>query len=312
MQKKIFVLCIGILITLASCSKRDFVQVAPNICPTPAFKFVNHLTVNKSVIDFSTDSVLHFEGSFNEPVYWTLLIRSKSTAAIKTFKGYSSAVSINWYGDPDYSNALFGAGDCEAILSPSCIDASSSVDFTISKKSDFSKFGIVVFDFDKNNLGAPYFTLNPRITIHSSTGPVSGNVTQSPKGGSFYNMTFSAPQNTPVWYFGGKTMPSINLGKFINESPDNLYLNFYLNVNGKSSTQTVVTFYEGAIQRQSFINGNFSGWKLISIKLSDMYVDDVSKITALDFGVGAFPAQATEAEVNLDFVIITKGVPFAK
>ncbi len=143
-----------------------------------------------------------------------------------------------------------------------------------------------------------------------------GNVTKSPQGGRFYNMTFETiDQNVPEWWLGGKTMPSIDFGKFKNESPDNLYLNFYMNVNGKSLTQLYVTLFEEdgdvRFERKTFINGDFSGWKFVSLKLSDLRVLDVSKITMLDFSVnGVQPT--TEAEVNLDFIIITKGAPFAQ
>ena len=307
---KKFIIYACLYLGFVSCTPDKQESIGPNICPTPAFKFVNQLSTDKNSINFqsSTDSVLHFSAKFNENVYWTLIIKSKTTQATKTFKGYSQDVSVNWYGNPDNSNAFFGTGDCEATLSPSCIDKSSSTSFTITKQSDFSKFGVLVYDFDKIPLSKPYGILNTTF----ATDSVVGNVTKSPQGGKFYHMYFKTINpNQDVPYFGGKTL-SFNAGKFQNENPKNLFLNFFMNTNGIHSTQAQVTFFEGNLRRTFNYTGNFDGWKLVSVRLSDMRVEDMSQIQSLDFSVGAFPNRATEAELNIDCITITKGAPLAQ
>ena len=59
---------------------------------------------------------------------------------------------------------------------------------------------------------------------------------------------------------------------------------------------------------------NWDGWKLISIKFSEFKVgtspmQSLAKGSYLSFNLGSQPSKSSEAQFNVDFVLITVGAP---
>ncbi len=317
--KKYFLLLtvtiVGIL--LGSC-KRDLEGVVgPAICATDNFGVTEEIKTNLTTIDFSKVDSIKVTAKFDEKVSWTVAITGKTSGARKTFEGLSDNVNVGWWGEPDSLLFFENNEECIVDLNVSCKGIVSSNAFKILKVSTFKNFGVMGYDLD-NNQPITIVYPNPlavNMVTTYKTDTEAGNVTKSPQGGKFFHITTMGSENL-VWYFGGFDImgnPS-TLAKFAKEDPRNVYMNFFVNVNGYSLTQTQIIIFEGPakLKRLKAINGAFAGWKYISFPLSDMNVEDISQIRSIDVNIGASPDQARNAEMNLDLIMLTKGKPFLK
>lgn len=303
-------------IVLGSC-KRDLEGVVgPAICASDAFELVEEIKTDAATVDFSKVDSVKITAKFNEKVSWTVSITGKTSHAKKTFTGLSDNVNTAWWGEPDSLLFFQKNEECTVDLNVSCKGIVSSSTFNIAKVSTFKNFGVMGYDLDKQPITIVYpngvGTAAGMKTLFK-TDSVAGNVNKSPQGGNFFHIT-TLGSTVPLWYFGGfDIMGNVNtLAKYANEDPHNVYMNFFINVNGYSLTQTQIIIFEGAakLKRYKAIDGTFAGWKYVSFPLSDMNVEDISQINAIDVNLGASPDQAKDAELNIDLIMLTKGKPF--
>lgn len=327
------ILFAALLIGISSCScKRNFEKEfsGPLLCPTDNFAMTTPLAVaaasSGSSANFAsaTEAVL-ITAQFNESIGWTVRIKGNTSGAVKTYTGTSNQISLSWVGQPDKA-PFFVAEPITVDLILACKqEIYDSEGFTISTPTFLQLPGFMNdFDVSKSSPLTPGVNGNANSASLKRVQPGNPlNIGVSPQGGSYFNI-HSGNEPTPVWYYGGFEInpPAAAIATMtplpgLNSDPSTVYLNFYANSNGVSNSQiqvAVIEHYktpdaENNKSRKANVNLDWNGWKMVSIKLSDIGILDPRKIAGIQFGLGAYLHRDQVAEANLDMVIITNDAP---
>ena len=322
-----------IAIAFSSC-KSPIDKLGPDLCPSSNFTFkstelkVIGLDVDNKV-DLSAGG-LHIKANFSESVKWNLKVVAENGSAMKSFSGEGDSVDVWWFGNVD-ALPLFTIGDARVELDIACtalVEQKFKITVAPNFKNLNSTYGVLLRDFDKNGIApvlADTFTsgtdgwagVNGDIDKHYqyfSTEP-------SFAGGNYAE--FHSKSTAVTWYHGGTSWPvSSFAGRLSTSNPDSVYLNFYCRGYGLENTGLEVAL--------SSTGGNYFhtepitwvGWKLISIKLSDLKIStgpnagnkltDVDGISQCLVQLGSNPEKTNEARSAYDFFILTVGEPFVK
>jgi len=336
--KSVFV----ISIILSSC-KSPIENNGPKICPSSKFVFeqqdlkLNALVYNEtseklvstevadgSSIDFSSGG-LNIYAELDEAINWEVLINSKTSSASYSFSGNSKVIDLNWFGQTN-ELPFFGAEAVEVKLLIACKNP-LIYNFTISSRPNFKHvakdFGLLLRDWDKNG----YY-------------PVAGNTPQNGPDGwqGDLNVTFTHDSLNPaysgsgkyfslyrqsenkLWYFGATTFDLININTLLSTNdPDSLYLNVFLKGDFYENTGIEFGINKSGANYMKTGTLDWNGWKMVSVKLSDLMVTFGSsageKLSSLGsnmqfvLSLGANPEQADELKVSYDFVFLSVGKP---
>lgn len=316
-------------------------KVGPDICPSDQFSLTSDDLVINVVSSGSSQALeaagnnldltsegLNIQSNFGEEVPWTLTLSNGSQT--KSFSGTGESFNIYWYGQPDKFDGTkmqFDAGAVTVELSVVCHDAVSKT-FQLTGTQNFSSlnsnFGVLLRDWDKNGAyPVDDVTYDPVTEVDGWSGKGGGidvwefqyYDTHSSPGGGLYAQFHGAGENG-LWYLGSHSFTLTDFEDLIpTQNVDSLYVNIF------SSAE------EGAINTGSqiavILNGesygaveaiNWSGWKLLSYKLSDFKTMagvnlPSTDITDFVLQLGAQPEQSNDLKVRYDFVLITVGAP---
>ncbi|MBY0426455.1 MAG: hypothetical protein K2Q22_12515 [Cytophagales bacterium] len=301
---------------LNACSHTNFKEfVGPALCPTSNFAYSTPFTAlsnnsqNQSNVDFGIAEFVTFNASFTEKVSWTLKIKGQKSNAVKTYTGNSTSFNLVWNGEQD-SLKFFQVENVDVSLSIACLPVIKKT-ISIVGKPTFAVPGkfLLVSDFDGNGVVTSWYTYGTILT-NKSIVSLPDSIS-SPQGGSCFNLTGNSA-GVPVWFFGGfgNNTSFVNSLGLMSQSPDSIYCNVFLWSNNKINSDVQINLTEGVLKRLKRVTATWSGWKMFSFKLSEAGVINTSKVSGIDFGLGTAPAQSTTAEINVDFIIFTKGSPF--
>jgi len=315
--------------------------VGPSICPSGDFTFtsadlkvdvlegssVKTLLAAGNTVDLSKGG-LHIHSKFSEIVSWELKVSNDTEE--RTFSGKSDSLDIFWYGQGnkfDGKNLQFAAGNASIDLEVVCADIVSKK-FTISGKQNFKtlskNYGVLIRDWDKN--GAFPISENTFSSSDGWAGNGSGsnpfefeyyNTDPSPSGGAYGK--FYAVTAAPSYYMGGTSFPVSGIEDNIGSiNTDNLYLNIFVKADDDlPNSGSQVGFQASSVNYILTESITWSGWKLISHKLSDYKSPsgDPLSTTVIDniiLQIGAQPLAVSELIVRYDFALITVGEPLFK
>ena len=334
----------SLLLLLMACDPLD--EVGPGLCPSDSFIFtegdlkidvlskvggneVRTPLVNANYIIDLNGEGLHIHAKLNETVKWELEIKLKDGSISKLYKAESDTISIYWYGNGD-KKALFNAGNAEITFTIICVDdikKSVTLLNTPTFKNLHHGYGILVRDWDNNGtfpvqtLGVPNFVYGSSdgfAWIDTSTFVIKYEDTDpSPMGGYSLNV-YNKLSSKPVWYHGATGVNSSNFDDEIDMLPtadaEELYLNFYAKGDQSLKNTSLELTYDGLGVYGWATHLNWDGWKLISIKFSEFKqgtspMQSVAKGNYLSFNLGSQPLESSEAQFNVDFVLITVGAP---
>jgi len=290
------------------------------ICVSENFAYVDSFKVNGT----KTPGPVNFRvgpwyalltASLNETVTWTITITGKTSTAVKTFTGTSKLVSVKWFGNSD-TDIFFQAGEPVTVsFLPAC-DKSLDIPLTISNSSVFDHYGSLMVDFDNVGTVYSYNSADPNIGpwVHSVDTLLAPGVA-SPQGARCHKSY--APAGHTGWYIGGFGQ-AVDLSSVLGAglSSDKVYVNIYMRgalsgvVDGTTvSLDMVETVGAKDYHFKKNVVINWTGWKMVSIKLSELFIGNPNKVKSLDFSVG--PATYNgHTESYVDFVIFTKDKPF--
>lgn len=297
------------VVSTTSCERESPEFIGPAVCPSDTFTLTTPFTVSPAgSIDFLTGDSLKFFTTFNEVVEWSIKIKGTTSGAVKSFEGNGDTVDVFWLGKPDFGSAFFENENCIITFKIACLQPQvSSIAITAN---DFSNLGMLIANFDGAGVGAftapPYGVYN----VPAQSGIRNSPVPVSPQGGMYYRVLGNSG-GTPTWFFGGTSSP-IDLSSLSTIDPTKIYFNFYLNGNGKTNSYITVTFSgPGAgLPKNYNIAADWDGWQMVSFSLADAAISDPLGVNQIDIGLGTAPEQATTAEMNFDFVLISENEPF--
>jgi hypothetical protein len=304
-MKKLTILFLGIIF-FASCKRAKEEFVGPSICPSSNFKIessFNHV----STINLASSSMA-FTASFNEVVDWTVTIKGQTSKSIKRFSGRSKDINQTWYGEPDTA-IFFKAEVCDVILKIACQEERKS-NFTITSQSGFTNMPntLLINNFEGGGAATTWGGYGDEQNDITFNGVVASPSDPSPQGGGYYLL--EGDSSAPSYYFGGCFSNNFAMPSGWTD-PSQVYMNIFLNSDGLTNSEVQVTLMggNGVTYRKAIA---WTGWKLLSFKLSEIEIQNPTTVTSLDIGLGSSPNKGASSTAKMDFVIFTYGKPFYK
>lgn len=299
-----------LVLVITSCHPDMGEFVGPGHCVSSNFAIVNDFSVSRSSVDFTKESVV-FSAEFNEDVNWTIKIKGVASGAVKSFSGKSRVVNQEWYGAPE-TQVLFLLETCEVELVIPCRESRKAT-IEITGLTTFEHEGYMVANFDRGGQydnGWLYYgegwTLAPQIV----SGPLS-----SPQGGKYLAME-GVPVSSP-WWIGGVSPNGVldfAKSKLTTTDASKVYCNAFVSFGDCKTSSITFSFSQpvtaGGIRKKTYAT-YWEGWKMVSFKLSDIGIKDVTNITMFELGLGP-NVQGAEAKAYIDLLIFTENAPLFK
>jgi hypothetical protein len=290
----------------------------------------NNLLVNPSNINFVNDSC-SFAAQFTHKVSWKITITGRTSRAIKYMEGLSDhldPLSVVWDGSSSNMKFFKAGEDCDIVLSFLGTDYVVTTSIKIIQSKKYA--GVLVSDFDGGGLLADpswwyYYsdTLKPANIKEIYSDGIKTSPLVPVQGNSYLHQ--SGEDLDSDWYIGGlgywyDNNLNIKLVE-LSENPEEIYLNAFVNANGNENTHVVFAIFEGGATRDIFsspVQVKTNQWELVSLKLSTLTrnatstgdgVMDVNKLKFMEI-VPSPAALGAKCEMNVDYIIFTKGAPF--
>jgi hypothetical protein len=304
---------------------------------------------NGTKLDFTKDT-MKFAAQFNEEVSWTITITGKSHPtdhAVKVIKGTSkeiTATMASWDGASD--NIYFFKYNEELDIKVKILGTDTTPtfeDYSIEKPKKFAGRNgtVVVLDFEPDSSQSQaMLSSSSDVNLFFDTDATHNEERDKTKfdNKSIKGIDLPTPvQGNGVVYLHGQDIVGEPNAFFIggfNGTPndfklnpktplDSIYFNFYVHSNGSQTTKVVVQMVGiGGDIFKIERNVTWTGWRLVSAKLSDFILG-----TAGTLGTGKIKADALksfnieihsgdgpgkEAKLVSDFVCFTYGSPFSQ
>jgi hypothetical protein len=325
------------LAVTAGCNRQKD-SLGEDICPSSAVTVsLGDLTFNGMAADIVNLSAagLNVVAHYDEKVKWTIKIEALDNSADKTFSGEGKDINIWWYGN-SRKEPKFSPGACKLTFTVQCRDAVVK-NFTLQGSSNFatlsSRYGALMRDWDKNGL----LDIGTLATVQgagvdgyfygddASKGVNWSYITTdgSPAGGYYSKADGFSKNINKLWYFGGVSIEGLSatntspLKALSTTNPDSIWLNAYIRSGTGLNTEAVISMGITAQVKWSYRKAiNWDGWKMCSVRLSDMIsndgtvLTDASALKTIDLQLGSTPEQTLTNHIDYDFVIFTVGGPF--
>lgn len=289
-----------------SCTHKEFDELpVPTVCPSDTFQISTPFGASTVSPDFSIGDTVWFTATFNESVKWKLTVTGASSGAVKNWEGEGASVNQYWLGRANHGSDFFTDENVVAKFEVQC-QAEVTVNLSIIANTWLSNGFYLWGDFDAVIPTGPYnYPVAPAV-VTGGPSETTSIVDPSPAGGNYHHLQLTSPQD--VWFLGGYgANATINVGT---NDPNEIYCSFFVNSNGITNTDIQLVLRESGVFKLYRRTADFLGWKMLSFKLADIGVVDPSNIDLVEFGLGSAPLQGKIAELNVDFVIFTRGEPF--
>lgn len=270
----------SLLIAFASCRKEEESFDGVSIDELYSdFILLQPLAVSTDSIDFAAGETAVFTARFNKPVNWRLEISGQTSHAKKTIEGTSrqlDATNAVWNGSTTYF-PMFKAEPCTARLFVQ--DVSDTFEVTTAIKSIKQNQGLVIADFESGV--SPLWTRFVQSGANMDFNVKSDSL--SPQGAKYLKMAGTVNWD---WLIGLIDFPATAYGAGntlpLSSNPDNVYFNCLI-YGVPNTNESLVLFQfkedenaDGVYnsntddQYDYQITVNWEGWKLISIRYSDL------------------------------------------
>jgi len=270
------------LLTISACKREKMDFEGPDLQDlNGTFSMLEPFTASKTNVDFANGETAYFTARFSKLSDWTITITGATSKAKKIISGKSKLLDQNltlWNGSTTVF-PFFGVENCTATLK---IDGvADSFNLPISIKTVKTNQGLLVADFETG--------INSKWVIFKQSGAnmdfkIKTDAANSPQGKSYFNMAGTVDWD---WLIGLVDFPATALGTGIttyplSTNPDEVYFNVL--VYGQPATNQSILLFQ--FREDENANGtfdaasedeydvqipvNWEGWKLISIKYSDL------------------------------------------
>jgi len=303
-MKKIIAL-LTLIVCFGSCKKQDEIGPDINAIYGPV-TITQPFSVSATTVDFSMGSKLYFNASFQNDASWVITIKGTNSNAIKTIHGVGKTINVSnsiWDGSAD-SPPSFSLETVTATLTFKYTpEVFTSDPVTISGKFiSGSSTDVLVTDFlvsKVQNYGA--VAIPP--TMWPSDFPVTTNTITTyglPDGNAYETMGPNA-----AWQGAGSPYIDVisitpynsivNYGTYypLYSDPSKVYFNIMVYNTGTPTWLSIAFSEEGIVSRKIDIKPNWTGWKLVSLRYSDLVA-----ITA-DAALNVQPQKITGIQIIL-------------
>jgi hypothetical protein len=330
MKKIVFYILAATITTnlFLGCEKED--PIGPNLVDLYGpFRILDSLTyTNSGAINFKTDSVLQFSGSWTNMAEWKIEIKGRTSGAVKTITGKSKnldSIAGQWNGSAD--GIFFRKEVCDVVFSFKDYPDTMKTTVTIAEPRDYSKVGYIIKHFEGS--GAEEFwggNGKQAKRINKSDAPEGINYfyMEGTEGGSSYWIGSFPPVSAQS--IVGKPYFPLN-----DADTATTYINFF--VRGYGTANTFINFQileddngdgvyteasEDSFSYRYQVPTTATTWQKVSIPLSKLQTEanaagnskmEISKITSMFVMLFSNGIATPKLACDIDFVIITKGKP---
>ncbi|MDB5257207.1 MAG: hypothetical protein JWM14_1902 [Chitinophagaceae bacterium] len=332
-MKKIISIFLAALL-IASCRNKE--QLGPDLVGIYGpVTITQPLAVNMPSVNFSTGEKIFFTAKFENSAVWTITITG-SNGAQKIITGISKEINAEnstWTGTADVLPS-FIAGSVNAVLTFNNDPQTDNVPITITAKriSDYPT-DVLVSDFVVNKQHCYCAgTIPPSEWPSDFPATINTETTNGlPDGNSYLVMGPQAP-----WQGGGSPYVDIliisprnsmiNYGTYypLYADPSKVYFNIMVYNTGTPTWLQVTLFEEGTAARHIDIKPNWTGWKQVSVKYSDLVANSTAfasniqptKVTAIQLVLlsnipTSNPAlTTTQVKTAFDHITFTHNAPY--
>jgi hypothetical protein len=321
-----------------SCKREKKEVIGPLVkTATKNFKYETSFAASSSSVNFSTDSIW-FNVSFNESVSWIVTLKSLNSKAEKIITGTSQLLfhqnsiwsggnsGLYFFQPGDHVVAELTVFGVKEKLYDTILVTGSKVNYGSDvilwwdmDLAGVAKNGTVYwFDYYDGDSSVPTIGVGERLdnflTAHNYPDPLQG----------FYrSMEGKDGLGSADYYIGAGGHTFLLPGAGFNTSLENVYLNFYLRKRTSTSAMGIALTSIHAPGDTSVMNYDvgkidWEGWRLVSIKLSNMTADpkypypfDPAKIVkfAMNLEVHTNKGQ-DDTGFDMDMITFTKNIPF--
>ncbi len=289
-----------ILFSSISCQRSNSME-EPSICASDDFQVLNPLRALSSnsssspgIVDLSADALL-ISARFSEATEWKVVLKGLESGAWKVYEGKSNMVDLSFTGEVS-GTVLFTEEIIEVSLFRACIDEP----LTILRVENTGAPSLA-------NAGSMVSVFNDASDLGGSSGDYALSMdAPSPQGGSYLQYSgVTLPQ--PGWFMG---YFELALPTALPQSPDDVYLNFFLKGAENSQAQFVLVEKFGNLSKSRLYRANAGpNWVLHSIRLSEIGIVDPRNIQSLTVNMGPYLSKALSCRIDLDMVLFTVGKP---
>jgi hypothetical protein len=279
MKYKIHLLAL-ITLALFACRKDKSKVDGPSITEIFSdFKVAETFKCSKDSVNFNKGETAFFTARFNKIVKWTITIQGNTSKAVKIINGESKAIDVSnssWNGSTTQF-PMFGKEFCLAKLTIKDVTDSFTTNVRISNAKKIE--GVIVADFETG--------LNAKWTRFAQSGANMDFQIKTdafaPEGKSYLNMAGTVNWDYLIGLidFPGNaysTAPTFPLPT----NPESVYFNCLIYGVNNTNTSLVLFQFKEDENADGIFNANnedeydyqvtvdWVGWKLISIKYSDI------------------------------------------
>lgn len=280
------------------------------------FTITQPFAINLAPVNFGVP--VYFTGGFNKFKGWTITITGNTSGAKKTITGSSktlTSVNAKWDGSSDTVFFFRAAETCQAVISFADTSLIQTISFAIAYPKTHP--GYLINDFEEAAFGS-YLTSNNG-TFFDAPDQATSTIdlyTFSPAPQGDKVLRFDCNDVNASYYTGGVYHNSVASNYGISAiSSDSLYLNLYIYgyANGNASLSLEIGESDGDRWTPTQISINWTGWKLVSLKYSQMsnhnstgnLTREPNKINSVNMSMNSIPA-GTNSRALVDYLIFTE------
>ncbi len=279
-MKKILIIAAVLLVTVVACRK-DKNSEGPSIAEIYGpFKVMTAFAASTDTVDFEAGQKVIFSATFNKVVNWEITVTGSTSKAKKIITGQSRQINSTnalWNGSTTLF-PMFKQENCVAKLKIENETDSFVLPIRIAKVKIDQGFVIADFETGLKTSWTRFIQSGANMDFKVKTDALA------PQAGAYLNMAGTVDWDYliglvdfPASAYGtAKTFP-------LSSNPDNVYMNCLIYGDASVANTSLVLFQlkedenaDGVINANSDdeydyeIKVDWSGWKLISIKYSDI------------------------------------------
>ncbi|MFN3402467.1 MAG: hypothetical protein ACK40G_00140 [Cytophagaceae bacterium] len=283
--------------------------IGPDICGvSEQFAIISPLESTHTEADLAIGQ--RFTATFSEEAPWKIILKGKTSGAVKTISGTGRELDVVWNGSTD-TVYFFRKEPVTTYLQIPCRTPISGPEFKITALGIPVKSGdLLISDFEDSNYWTYSFNADAPEHYYADTNKIF-----PPEGLQSYHWYGTDKDNN---YLMGQITSKDLTSPLPSLPADKVYLNIY--IKGGPGSRLDIRLFEGTGTSgpnwTAVVNVDWSGWKLVSVKLSDFDPSGNTTTSLIPDKIGKVRLMLKaskpggHSDIYMDYLVITGNYPF--